>query len=161
MPVNHFTLTWCTVACAHARTWPWLACMLLCTLAVRAFMHVSLFINTANGFSAAPKFVCSVTRYSRRFIRQVSRIEAWLMTLSDTTGDDLTPGSGSWGRQSREGRGGGVGSKGGRKEWNEWWSILHWGRWHFDPKSWESFSERKNRATVKWKWERKTSVTHY
>lgn len=37
------------------------------------------------------------------------------MTLSDTTGDDLTPGSGSWGRQSWVGRGGGLGSKGGKK----------------------------------------------
>lgn len=116
-PVNHLTLTWCTVAVARARTWPWLVSISLCTLAVRAFMHVSVFIDRANGFSAAPKFVCSVTRYGRRFIRQVSRIEAWLMTLSDTTGDDLTPGSGSWGRQSRVGRGEGVGSGRGGVKW--------------------------------------------
>lgn len=119
-PVNHLTLTRCTVAVARARTWPGLACISLCTLTVRAFMHASVFIDTANGFSAAPKFVCSVTRCGRRFIRQVSRIEAWLMTLSDTTADDLTPGSGGWGRQSWAGRGGGVGSKGG------WWGGVKW-----------------------------------
>lgn len=75
-------------------------------------MRVSLFIDIANGFSAGQKFVCSVTQYGSRFIRQAFRIEAWLMTLSDTTVDDLTPISGSthsgWGGGRREGMRGGI-----------------------------------------------------
>lgn len=58
-------------------------CISLCVL-IHAFMHVCRFINIANGFSAGPKFVCSVTEYGSRFIRQVFRIEAWLISLSLT-----------------------------------------------------------------------------
>lgn len=43
---------------------------------LHAFMHVSVFIDIANGFSAGPKFVCSVTQYGSWFIRQAFRIEA-------------------------------------------------------------------------------------
>lgn len=36
---------------------------------VRALTHVSVFIDAANGFSAAPEFVCSVSRYGCRFYK--------------------------------------------------------------------------------------------
>ena len=71
---------------------------------IRAFMRASVFIDIANGFSAGPKFVCSVTQYCSRFIRQAFGIEAWLMTVSDTTVNDLTPVSGDRREGGREGK---------------------------------------------------------
>lgn len=50
-------------------------CVSLCARA-HAFTRVSVFIDIANGFSAGPKFVCSVTQYGSPFIRQAFRIEA-------------------------------------------------------------------------------------
>lgn len=84
-----------------------LVCIYVCknvSVSVHALMRVSVFIDIANGFSAGPKFVCSVTQYGSWFIRQAFRIEAWLMTLSDTTVNDLTPISSN--RGEREGGGG-------------------------------------------------------
>ncbi len=50
-------------------------CISLCAR-VHVFMRVSVFIDIANGFSAGPNLVCSVTQYGSCFIRQAFRIEA-------------------------------------------------------------------------------------
>lgn len=44
-----------------------------------------VFINTANGFSAGPSFVCSVTQPGSRFMRRVFRAEARARAVNDPT----------------------------------------------------------------------------
>lgn len=61
-------------------------------------MHscLCLFIDRANGLSAGSKFICSATQYGSQFIKPAFRMEAWLVSLSDTTIDACNNGLAIW-----------------------------------------------------------------
>lgn len=105
---------------------PFCACLHMCaiTRASTPAFHCTrscmcVFINIANGFSAGPTFVCSVTRPGSRFIRRAFRAEAWARAVNE-----LTPVSGRRGQK---------GETPGRVD--DRFSIK--ARWYSDPETWK------------------------
>lgn len=109
------TLSTCLHMCAIARPSP---PVFLCT---PPCMHSCrcVFINRANGFSAAPPFVCSVTQPGSRFIKRVFRADAWL-----TAANDLTP----------------VSGRRGEKPGRDYDPFTIKARSYFDPATWKKWT---------------------